>query len=61
METLRQAFKNVTQSEKYKKIMQKAGRPGGYISAERQRKLVMDSLKIPPDQIEIIKAAYGKK
>lgn len=61
LQTLRQAFKNVTQSEKYKKIMQKAGRPGGYISAERQRKLVMDSLKIPPDQIQIIKAAYGKK
>lgn len=61
LQTLRQAFKNVTQGSRYKEIMRNAGRPGGFISAEKQQKLVMDSFKIPPEHIEIIKAAYRTK
>jgi tripartite-type tricarboxylate transporter receptor subunit TctC len=61
LKTLRQAFKKVTLSPKYEAIMKKAGRPGGYISPGDQKEMVLNSFKVPPEHVEIVKAAYGKK
>lgn len=61
LKTLREAFKKVTLSPEYEGIMKKAGRPGGYISPEEQREMVLESFKIPPKQVAIVKAAYGMK
>ena len=60
LKILRDAFKNVTLSPAYESIMKKAGRPGGYISPEEQREMVLDSFKIPPEQVELVKAAYKR-
>ena len=61
LKILQQAFKKVTLSPGYENIMKKAGRPGGYISPEEQREMVMESLKVPPEHVAIVKAAYGMK
>jgi len=61
LKILQDAFKKVTLSPAYENIMKKAGRPGGFVSPDEQREMVLDSFSVPPEHVEIVKAAYGKK